>query len=188
MDKGALRKVFKEKRRALSAETRALMSQAVCDTAIDQITPDQRFIHCFLPIERLYEVDTYPLVDFVIKESSKTLVCSISDFNTNELQHMIVESLHDLSVNQWGIPEPTAGTNVSPSQIDLVFVPLLACDKRGSRLGYGKGFYDRFLAKLPPKASITALSFFPPLTDMIPASGHDIAIHRLITPPAIYRF
>jgi 5-formyltetrahydrofolate cyclo-ligase len=92
-----------------------------------------------------------------------------------------------IEVNRFGIPEPVEGIEVSPTSIDVIFVPLLAFDKAGNRLGYGKGFYDIFLKQCPASVLKVGLSLFP-AEDAIPAETHDQPLDYCITPSKIYSF
>ena len=62
-----------------------------------------------------------------------------------EMVHLLLQDNTSLRVSNYGVPEPVSGIEIPPSQIDVVFVPLLAFDELGNRVGYGKGYYDRFL-------------------------------------------
>ena len=88
-----------------------------------------------------------------------------------------------METNDWGIDEPKGGKIISPDKIDVVFVPLLACDYRGNRIGYGGGYYDRFLAQCKPDVLKIGLSFFPPETDLSPfMTEKDIRVSLVCTP------
>ena len=89
--------------------------------------------------------------------------------------------------NIWNIPEPIDGATIETSKIQLVFVTLLAFDKKGQCIGYWKGFYDRFL-KGCPKALKIGLSFFDPIREIIDTQSSDIALDYCITPNQIYQF
>jgi 5-formyltetrahydrofolate cyclo-ligase len=89
----------------------------------------------------------------------------------------------DLAPGTFGIPEPvrTARRPVPARAVDLVFVPGLAFDRRGHRLGYGHGYFDRFLAKLPDATPTVGLAFRFQLLDRLPVSTHDRAVSRVLT-------
>jgi 5-formyltetrahydrofolate cyclo-ligase len=86
-----------------------------------------------------------------------------------------------LTVNTYGIPEPDEnGIAVDEKSIDVVFVPLVAADRFGNRIGYGKGFYDRFLKKCRPDVLKIGLSFFTPLETKIDTNSNDIGMDYII--------
>ena len=90
-------------------------------------------------------------------------------------------------LDEWGIPVPQESVRVTATKIQVVFVPLLAYDKSGHRLGFGKGFYDRFLASLEQPVLKLGLSFFAP-EERIPVEPHDIPLDYCITPGQIWSF
>ena len=104
---------------------------------------------------------------------------------------MTAISIHEETVyhtNQWGITEPKEGTVIDPQQIDLVFVPLLAYDKEGYRVGYGKGFYDRFLALCREDIVKIGFSYFGPVDKITDTDHFDVPLTYCITPQQTYEF
>ncbi|TAF57036.1 MAG: 5-formyltetrahydrofolate cyclo-ligase [Sphingobacteriia bacterium] len=90
--------------------------------------------------------------------------------------------------NAWGIPEPN-GDHILPVEVfDLVLVPLVAFDQAGYRVGYGKGFYDRFLASASPSAIFLGFSYFEPVPAISDLHAFDLPLHLGITPTAVYAF
>ena len=94
----------------------------------------------------------------------------------------------DMSINIWGIKEPESNRVVDPQQIDVIIVPLLIFDKRGYRVGYGKGFYDRFIARCRPDVITIGLSFFEPVEKIEDLNEFDIPLGFCITPERLYSF
>jgi 5-formyltetrahydrofolate cyclo-ligase len=78
------------------------------------------------------------------------------------MTHYLLTDSTTIKKNPYHIPEPIDGIEVPDAKIDVVFVPLLAYDKQGNRVGYGKGFYDNFLSKCKPETIKIGLSFYPP--------------------------
>lgn len=88
-----------------------------------------------------------------------------------------------IQTNKYGIPEPSEGQTVSTDRIDVVIVPLLVADKNGHRVGYGGGFYDRFLSTCRDDTLKVGLSFFPPVsTPVSDVDLHDISLDALVSP------
>jgi 5-formyltetrahydrofolate cyclo-ligase len=94
----------------------------------------------------------------------------------------------ELVLSPWGIPEPAAGEPVAPEAIDWIVVPLLACDRRGYRVGYGKGFYDRYLARCRPDVRKVGLSAFDPVPDIADAGPLDVRLDYCVTPGQVWDF
>jgi len=103
------------------------------------------------------------------------------------MTHYLLTDNTKIKKNQYGIPEPVDGIEVPVSKIDVIFVPLLAYDLDGNRVGYGKGFYDKFLSKCKPEALKIGLSFFEP-EDKIISSPNDVRLDYCVTPSATIRF
>jgi 5-formyltetrahydrofolate cyclo-ligase len=93
-----------------------------------------------------------------------------------------------LEVNSFGIPEPKFGEEIPEVKLDFVFVPLLAINNRGHRVGYGKGFYDKLLAKCKPTCVFIGLNIFDEFVVIDDINSLDIAIHYCITPGGFYDF
>lgn len=186
--KNQLRKLFKERRSLLTNEEEKGLNNRLFFQFQHFVWKGLRYVHIFLPIRKFREPDTYQFADwFRGSYPEMRLVISKSDLENNLLDHFLWEKDLILEVNRWGIDEPAIGRDaVMPSQLDAVIVPLLAFDEDGNRVGYGKGFYDRFLAACRPECLIIGLSFFEPvkkITDMEPT---DIPLDFCITPDRIW--
>ena len=135
-------------------------------------------IHCYVSMNDRKEVDTHGIVESCLKRN-KSLFVPIMKTEVNELQHVEVSTKEELKPNAWGVPEPEYGERLDVIDPDLVIVPLLASDEKGNRLGYGKGYYDRFLSQI---SSIkVGLVFDQFILDEIPTEPHDIPLDVLIT-------
>ena len=110
------------------------------------------------------------------------------DHTTNELLHIEYDDLVDVMKNEWGIHEPVNGNFIDADQIDLVFVPLLAFDEDGYRVGYGKGYYDKFLARCKPGVLKVGVSYFDAIDTISDRAEFDLPFNSCITPPRIYEF
>lgn len=144
-------------------------------------------IHSFLPIKKNKEPDTMRLIQF-LREEQKEVVVSKSDFENYTMKHFLYDDELVLEVNSYGIPEPIDGVQVSVEEIEIVLVPLLSFDKEGHRLGYGKGFYDRFLAEVNPEAKKIGISLAGPFDSFHFVEPHDIALDYCVTPFELYKF
>lgn len=148
-----------------------------------------RLAHVFLPITEKREADTYALVSW-LRQTQPSLQWALprANLDTGEMQHFLWQPHTVLVKNRYGIPEPAGGTEVMPAEIDLVFVPLLAFDLRGQRVGYGKGMYDRFLQQCRPGVATIGLSLFEPVEMIADADSRDVPLQTVITPHTIYEF
>lgn|SRR5690606_20439102 len=187
--KKELRSVFKEKRISLKKREEEELNTRLLLQFQQFVWEGLSYVHTFLPIRRFREPDTYRFVDWLREVYPEiNLVISKSDLKNNLLDHFLWEQSQMLEVNRWGIEEPTGGQLIMPGQLDAVIVPLLAFDLKGNRIGYGKGFYDRFLAKCRPECLIVGVSFFEPVKKITDSDLTDVPLDFCITPERIWNF
>lgn len=186
MTKEALRQHYKSLRACLDPSNVADQSIAIANQVLQLPIWEFTNYHIFLPIEQKVEVDTSYLLS-VLQGKDKSIILSKSNFDTHTMQHILLQENTPIAVSKFGIPEPQKGIEVEASSIEVVFVPLLAFDKQGHRVGYGKGFYDRFLRQCGPNTRLVGLSFFAP-ENKIPSAPHDIALDYCVTPKNTYTF
>lgn len=186
--KEELRKLYKQRRSRLGAGQKVDFSRRITLNSLDYVTrhKDCNHIHVFLPIERLNEVNTMTLLDGLM-DLGKNVYSSVSTVADGELKTVRLYAGMEYVEDSLGITIPKDPVYVDDKLIDLVFVPLLAVDRKGNRLGYGMGFYDRFLSKLASSVKKIGLSYFEP-EDHIPAEKHDIPLDACIYPDGITVF
>ncbi len=144
------------------------------------------FYHVFLSIEKNKEVDTTPLLSVLNGKDKNIIVPKI--ISKSSLKNFLLTDNTVLKPNALRIPEPVDGIEIDEAKIDVVFIPLLAFDKNGNRVGYGKGYYDHFLAKCRPDIIKVGLSFFEASENIEDTGEHDVALDYCITPNTTYRF
>lgn len=187
MNKKELRAKYKVLRTQLSPEDIEDKSLAIANHAVKSEFWNKLYYHIFLPITEHKEVDTEFLLQ-VLAGKDKEIVVSRSNFETRKMTHFLLTDNTKFKKNDYNIPEPVDGIEVPSSKIDVVFVPLLAFDKKGHRVGYGKGFYDNFLAECKPEALKIGLSFFEPEAEIIDVFETDVKLDFCITPDKVYSF
>ena len=189
MTKSELRKLYLEKRAGLSTDDVSTISTAIADTFFFAINPAAvKTLHCYLPIDKFNEPDTRLIFQRIWQEFPElTTTVPRIDFATGELTSVVYSSTCPVVQNKWGVSEPEGGTVIHPEAIDVAIVPLLCFDERGYRVGYGKGFYDRFLAKCRPNCKKIGLSFFPPVEKIEDVHEFDVPLDLFISPEEIYR-
>lgn len=140
-------------------------------------------LHTFLPIKKTREVNTWLIINRLRKEFPQVQI-SIPKINNQsaELEHYYFQGSEQLEINTWEIPEPVKGVPTPIGVIDAVLVPLLAFDKMGNRLGYGRGFYDRFLSGCRRDCLKIGLSFFEGEEKIEGVDDMDIPLNMVITP------
>lgn len=186
MDKKQLRTLYKEKREALRPEDIETLSLMIANNLLKLPLWDKTYYHIFLSMENKKEIDTSYILH-ILQGRDKSVVVPKVDFNAGEIRAILLQENTLIKPSPYGIPEPEDGIQLPPGQMDIVFVPLLAYDQQGNRLGYGKGFYDKFLAQCSSRCRFIGLSFFDP-EDTLPRSEWDIPLHYCVTPQNVYTF
>ena len=186
MTKTALRKLYSEKKMNLSLAEVQNLSEEIFRNFNEkfQLSKGQK-VHCFLSISKKKEVETAFFLNYFFQKNIRVFVPKI----VNE-KIIAIEILAEtpLVTNSWGIKEPVGNEDSGVKDFDLVIMPLLYADKNGNRVGYGKGFYDRFLAEINPNAPKVGVSFFKPESDVEDTSEFDIPLDYLVTPTDVLSF
>ena len=186
LNKDALRREYQAKRAKIPLERHDALSKQIAQNCLKLPVWGHTYFHLFLPIVSKHEINTSFLAS-LIREKQKQLVISKSNFKTLSMQHLLWDTTTVLTASKYGIPEPEQGQEIPVKCIDVVFVPLLVCDLNGHRIGYGKGFYDRFLDSCKPKTKKVGLSFFKPI-EVLPATDLDIPLDYCVTPTQVFAF
>jgi 5-formyltetrahydrofolate cyclo-ligase len=186
VNKQELRAEALEKRKALPSEYVQEQSLKITNQLFRLDIWMHEVYHTFLSIAHQKEVQTEPLIT-LLQGKDKTIVVPRMNEN-NELDHILLEESTVIAIQRFGVPEPLNGNTISDDQIDVVFVPLLCFDRNGNRLGYGKGYYDRFLSKTKANTLFIGLSLLDVLENDLEPATHDIPLHLAVTPETVYRF
>jgi len=187
MLKKALRLTYKTLRKQLSEEQLEEMSLAIANKILILPIWEKSYFHIFLPIEEQNEVNT-EFILHLLSGKDKEIIISKSDFETREMTHFLLTDNTKIKKNEYNIPEPIDGIEVSVKKIEVVFVPLLVFDKLGNRVGYGKGFYDKFLSECKPGTIKIGLSFFEPEELISDVNENDIKLDYCVTPNEVFKF
>jgi 5-formyltetrahydrofolate cyclo-ligase len=189
MTKKDLRQIYKEKRAAISSKEKLKLDDVL-----------------LINFQRLYFEDVSTLLSYWAKadtqEPNTHLFSGFLKYSIPGLQIAypkcnLVNYSMDASLinedtvyyrNQYGITEPKEGIIIEPVEVDLIFVPLLICDNEGYRVGYGKGFYDRYLARCRQDVIKIGFSYFEPIDKIDDKDSFDIPLDYCITPESVYEF
>ena len=187
MLKAELRKIYLARQKSLSPEERNEKSRQIADRFFQNFDLNKiRFLHCFLPIARYNEIDTKQIFERIWREfpEIETLVPRV-DFHANEIENLRFTFETELVQNQWDIHEPLHDKLIKAEEIDLVLIPLLCFDRKGFRVGYGKGFYDRFLKNCRADCLKIGLSYFAPVGEISDAQDFDVKLDFCVTPDQV---
>lgn len=187
MKKADFRTCYKLKRLELSPAEIEKRSEKICEAIFTKFQLEGKTMSLFLPIEKHKEINTYHILEKGISIGATIALPKIVP-NTHTLKHYQYESHSKLEVNSIGIPEPIKGKLIKTESLDIVFIPLLAVDKTGHRIGYGKGFYDRFLKKCSAHCLFVGLHLFDEFVDIEDIDVHDVQLDYCVTPYQIVKF
>jgi len=187
MLKSEIRSFYKKKRSGLSPNELERISSQVQFLVRDSFSFKDKYISLFLPIERQNEINTYGLLDDILRLGGNPVIAK-SNFSDLSMNLFLYESVSQISLSELGIPEPTNGKEIQAEMLDLVFVPLLGIDENGFRVGYGKGFYDRLLNRCKPECLLIGLNQFEEFTEIDDIHQNDIPLHMCFTPTKKYDF
>ena len=187
MLKHELRKNYRAKRSHLSEDEIQNNSISLVNHIIQIPIWDFFYFHTFLSISKNKEVDTLPLITLLQGRDKHIVVPKVT--GPHSMKHYLLADNTQLKLNKWAIPEPEDGIEISEGKIEVVFIPLLAFDELGNRVGYGKGFYDTFLSKCNPNTVKIGLSLFEAESEVITdVLESDIRLDYCATPKKVYTF
>ncbi len=186
MKKAELRKLYLEKRKALSKDEVASLSEKIFENFISklQLVENQK-VHIFLSIYKFNEVNTKIFIDYFFEHQIRVFVPKMINGKIISLE---LTKDTKLVVNSWGIAEPEGIIDSGIIDFDYIITPLLYCDASGNRVGYGKGFYDSFFSTISPQTLKVGVSFFPPEEKISDIISSDIPLDYLVTPIEVLSF
>lgn len=187
MLKSELRLKYKNFRKDLSESVREEWSLTIANNLLQLPIWDKTYYHLFLSITEQKEVNTTNILH-ILSGKDKEIVVASCNFETLKMTHFLLTDTTKIKKNFFNIPEPINGTEVPVSKIDVVFIPLLAFDKNGNRVGFGKGFYDIFLSECKPETIKIGLSFFEPENAIVGILTTDVKLDYCVTPKKTFQF
>ncbi len=189
MTKKELRKIYLEKRRQLSNLEMDKLNDLILIGFQKLKLPPLQLIFIYNPLTTRNEPETGAIARYLtfLHPGLKITLPRINSMN-GEMDAVIVEDHTLFKENNYGILEPDQGIIAQPEDIDLVIVPLLAFDKLGYRVGYGKGFYDKYLAHCDKNSITVGLSYFAPVEKIEDSNSFDVPLKYCITPDRVYEF
>ena len=184
-NKKFLRKAFKEKRSKIILSRYQYLSKCIYNNLIKLKIWDKKFFHIYLSNDSKKEASTVKIVSMLIKTNKKVIVPKICD---DQLIHFEIDSNTEFMINELGIREPITNVVFDKSLLEIIIVPLLVFDKNGHRVGYGGGYYDRFLGDTPNNVFKIGLSLFEPVDEISDINENDIKLNFVVTPNKTYSF
>lgn len=189
MRKKELRKIFREKRNALTVSEIEKNNDLILLQFQKIALPFIDVVHSYIASEDLREPDTSLILRYLeFKNLQLKIAAPKIDVETLRMTHYHITSYDQLQKNIYGIEEPVSGVIILPKDVDLALIPLLAFDRSGHRVGYGKGYYDRFLEDCRKDVLKIGISFFEPVELVEDSDSHDITLDFCVTPLSIYEW
>ena len=190
MTKTELRQNFLARQKSFSAAEREEKSFRISKLFFQKFDLSEiKFLHSFLPIEKFNEIDTRPIFEKIWRDfpDTQTLAPRVN-FQTNEIENLKFSRETKTEKNTWEIHEPVHDETIATEKIDAVLVPLLCFDERGFRVGYGKGFYDKFLKNCRADCLKIGLNYFAPVEEISDINEFDVRLDFCVTPDKIWKF
>jgi 5-formyltetrahydrofolate cyclo-ligase len=189
MVKKEVRRAYIEKRNELSTSGINDLVAKIVDNFRSINLQGAQVLLSYHPIIERKEFDPASCADLLLLENSNLIIAwpKIDD-DSITMNAVKVSNQSSLIPNRYNIPEPVNGENIDPLMIDVVFVPLLAFDTKGYRVGYGKGFYDRFLLRCSEDVVKIGFSYFEAIDTIDDVHEYDVPLNFCITPMRVYEF
>ena len=191
MKKKDIRHYYKDMRCQLSASQIAVMDDLML-IQFQRLPIDiPPLIMTYAPIEKWNEFNPQLITDYCyFKNPYQQLLYPLIDEldGKNEMVAVLVDDDSLFEKNQYGMDEPVNGADVSPHEIDMVIVPLLGFDENGFRVGYGNGYYDRFLPHCRKDCIKIGFSYFEPVPAIEDANPLDVQLDYCVTHEKFYTF
>ena len=185
LSKDLARKIFKKRRSELSHRAYSSLSEAITKSFISHFPINNNTsFHTFLSSHEKREPDTYQIIKYAQLKGASIFVPFMQNHSMKIAQ---LKPNTTLEQGEYNISQPEKATHITPKKIDMIVVPLLTYDIEGNRVGYGKGYYDRFLSRYPESTKI-GLSLFPPINKIVDIKSKDIKIDYCISPNKIHSF
>ena len=184
--KSKLREYYLKKRKAIYEEAHEELSFAIANQCLNLPIWEFQYFHLFLPILLKAEFNSTLLLTLLQGRDKDIVIPKMR--GEYDLDHILLTDNTIIENNIWQIPEPKEGIIFDPKQLDVIFIPLLIFDLKGYRVGYGKGFYDRFIRECKSEVLKIGLSFFDPVETIEDVYEGDFQMNYCVCPTKIYNF
>jgi 5-formyltetrahydrofolate cyclo-ligase len=188
MTKKEIRTIYKAKRNELHVSQKAKMDDLLLIHFQQLPIWIPALVMTYAPHEKMNEFDPQYITDYCFFKNPEQVLFYPVMGADDEISCVVVNDNTTFAANQYGISEPVDGLPMFPEEIDLVILPLLAFDRNGYRVGYGKGCYDKFLKECREDVMKIGFSYFEPVEMIDDINAFDVKMDYCITPQHIYAF
>jgi len=179
--KNQLRKIILQRRDNLKPEERLSLSKQIW-TSLFTLPEFLKAKHIMIYLNFGSEVETIPFIDDLFSQNKNVYAPVTNTKNKSLTIYPIIKDKTKLFKGSYGIPEPEKVNGpINPSQIDLIIVPGVVFDFDCQRIGYGTGYYDRFLQSVSPSATILGIAYDLQLVKKIKTDKHDLPMDLVVT-------
>ena len=189
MVKKEIRCLYIDKRNQLSAQELKDMTASIVNNFRTVALQGAQVLLSYYPIPERREFDVTICEQLLSLENENLQVAWPKLLPDNvSMQAIAIQKNTVFAENRYNILEPVSNVIIEPQLIDVVFVPLLAFDNKGYRVGYGKGYYDRFLPLCAQDVVKIGFSYFSSLDAIDDVNEYDVPLNYCITPMRVYEF
>lgn len=185
MNKSELRSLYKSKRNQLSEVEIHESSLKILENLKKMPIWDKSVFHVFVSIVQNHEINTFPIIEFLLNQNKTVLVPKVIG---KKMISCRIEKATEWTTGKFGVPEPIDCIEFENKKIDVVLQPMLICDRFGNRIGYGGGYYDRFLLDCKKDVLKIGLNFFEPVDEIPEVFESDIPLDYCLTGNSIVSF
>ena len=184
-NKFILRKSFKKQRSLLDINQVKELNARIFKNLLELNIWEKSCYHLYLSNKINNEAETGEIINLLFKKHKRVFVPKIQGSNLINIE---IDNSTKYSLNYLGIKEPISSNQKDTNLLEVIFVPLLVFDKLGHRVGYGGGYYDKFLGNIKDDILKIGLSLFEPIDKIQDIEKHDISLDYTITPKRVYDF
>jgi len=189
LTKAEARKTYLQKRKNITDKEKLIWDDLVLIQFQKIAFPPVSLVFSYIEMPHQKEVKTESIINFLeFKNPNLRVAYPVCNFQTWTMDAVIGDENTSFIENRFGTIEPDSNERANPKEIDLVIVPLLCFDQKGYRVGYGKGFYDKYLRETNSDTLKIGLSYFAPIEKILDSDEFDIPLDYCITPGNIYEF
>ena len=184
-NKNFLRSKYINNRLSMEKEEINRLSHKVTDKLLSMNIWDKNYYHIYNSIDKNNELNTDFLKNLLYTKQKKIVIPKIQN---NRLIHFKINDKTTFELNNYSIKEPISGVMIDAQKLDVIFIPLIIFDLLGHRVGYGKGYYDRFLQTVNSNSLKIGLSLFEPIDKISDRNNYDVSMDICVTPTKVYNF
>ena len=189
MLKKDIRKIFRLRRDELTETERMKADDLILIQLQTLEFPFFSNVMSYYPVDEKKEINSFIITDYLhFRNPALQVAYPRMIVEETKMEAVVCTPDAAFEVNEFGITEPAGNDIIPPEEIELVLVPLFAFDKQGNRVGYGKGYYDRFLKDCDPGCLKVGLSYFEPVDEIEDTDEFDVPLDLCITPQQVYVF